>query len=144
MQMNHPLWPVVRESARRVVRIEKIIIQAPEEYSNDITHLCNLISEKIPQRSTFPSHEHTNSDEIWIYDNTNDEPYPIAYIGLSEPHTDVCWIELKIDQGFFSVLESCEQLLNAGYPGCVGCDNSLPEGRWNENTFRQERKNRSN
>lgn len=144
MQMNHPLWPVVRESARRVVRIEKIIIQAPEEYSNDITQLCNLISEKIPQRSTFPSHKHTNSDEIWIYDNTNDEPYPIAYIGLSEPSDDVCWIELKIDQGIFSVLESCEQLLNAGYPGCVGCDNSLPEGRWNENKFRLERKSRSN
>ena len=144
MQMNHPLWPVVRESARRVVRIEKIIIQAPEEYSNDITQLCNLISEKIPQRSTFPSHEHTNCDEICIYDNTNDEPYPIAYIGLSEPDNNVCWIELKIDQGFFSMLESCEQLLNAGYPGCVGCDNSLPEGRWNEKTFRQERKNHSN
>ena len=144
MQMNHPLWPVVRESARRVVRIEKIIIQAPEEYSNDITQLCNLISEKIPQRSTFPSHEHTNCDEIWIYDNTNDEPYPIAYIGLSEPDNNVCWIELKIDQGFFSMLESCEQLLNAGYPGCVGCDNSLPEGRWNEKMFRQERKNHSN
>ena len=144
MQMNHPLWPVVRESARRVVRIEKIIIQAPEEYSDDITQLCNLISEKIPQRSTFPSHEHTNCDEIWIYDNTNDEPYPIAYIGLSEPDNNVCWIELKIDQGFFSMLESCEQLLNAGYPGCVGCDNSLPEGRWNEKTFRQERKNHSN
>ena len=124
--------------------MRKIIIRAPEEYSNDITQLSNLISEKIPQRSTFPSHEHTNCDEIWIYDNTNDEPYPIAYIGLSEPHNNVCWIELKIDQGFFSMLESCEQLLNAGYPGCVGCDNSLPEGRWNEKTFRQERKNHSN
>ena len=143
MQMNHPLWPVVRESARRVVRTEEIIIQAPEKYSDDIIHLTNMISEKIPQRSTFPSHEHANSDEIWIYDNTDEEPFPIAYIGLFEPQTDVCWIELEIYQGFLSILESCEQLLNAGYPGCVGCDNSLPEGRWNEKKFRQERKNRS-
>ena len=101
MQMNHPLWPVVRESARRVVRIEKLLFEPRKNIQMISAQLSNLISEKIPQRSTFPSHEHTNTDEIWIYDNTNDEPYPIAYIGLSEPHTDVCWIELKIDQGFF-------------------------------------------
>ena len=54
--MNHPLWPVVRESARRVVRIEKISITAPDEYASDIIHLSGLIGDHIPQRSTFPVH----------------------------------------------------------------------------------------
>ena len=38
--------------------------------------------------------------------------------------------------GFDAVLESCLQLLNAGYPGCIGCDDSMQEGRWDERKFR--------
>ena len=140
MQMNHPLWPVVRESARRVVRIERISIFAPTEFSSGILHLTGLIGDHIPQRTTFPIHSKNENEEIWIYDDTKLESTPIIYIGYSEPHIDVCWIELPIKPGFDALMESSEQLLNAGYPGCVGCDESVQEGRWNEETFRHERK----
>ena len=140
MQMNHPLWPVVRESARRVVRIEKISIIAPDKYSTDILHLSSLIGDNIPQRSTFPTHIKSETEEIWIFDDTTLQSPPIIYIGNIEPQIDVCWIELEIRDGFDALMESSEQLLNAGYPGCVGCDDSIQEGRWNENIFRAERK----
>ena len=140
MQMNHPLWPVVRESARRVVRIEKISITAPDEYTSDINHLSGLIGDHIPQRSTFPVHSKVEREEIWIYDDTRVQSHPIIYIGNTEPQIDVCWIELPIKDGFNAIMESCEQLLNAGYPGCVGCDESIQEGRWDEEIFRAERK----
>ena len=48
---------------------------------------------------------------------------------------------MPIELGFSALMESCEQLLNAGYPGCVGCDESIPEGRWDEGEFRVGRKN---
>ena len=140
MQMNHPLWPVVRESARRVVRIEKISITAPDEYASEIVHLSSLIGDHVPQRSTFPVHRKSEKEEIWIYDDTRMQSPPIIYIGNTEPQIDVCWIELPINDGFNAIMESCEQLLNAGYPGCVGCDESIQEGRWDEEIFRAERK----
>ena len=144
MQMNHPLWPVVRESARRVVRIEQISISAPSEFYLDIVHLCSLISDNVPQRSTFPVHCKRETQEIWIYDDTKISSRPIAYIGSEEPSIDICWIELPIKEGFTALMESCEHLLNAGYPGCVSCDDSNQEGRWNEDIFRAERKKNLN
>ena len=53
MEMNHPLWPVVRESARRMVKSEDIIITAPDRFSDLIDDLSDKISEKIPQGSHF-------------------------------------------------------------------------------------------
>ena len=144
MQMNHPLWPVVRESARRVVRIEQISISAPSEFYSDIVRLRGLISDSVPQRSTFPVHNKCETQEISIYDETEINSRLIVYIGSEEPPIDICWIELPIKDGFAALMESCEHLLNAGYPGCVGCDDSIQEGRWNEDIFRVERKKNQN
>ena len=141
MQMNHPLWPVVRESARRTVRIERITIQAPEIYSSEVLRLTDLIGDNIPQRIAFPEFKNHTDEEIWIYEHTNGKSRPIVYIGYVEPQIDTCWIEMTIEEGFAALMESCEQLLNAGYPGCIGCDDSMPEGRWDEQNFRFARKN---
>ena len=46
---------------------------------------------------------------------------------------------MEIAEGFIAVIESCQQLLDAGYPGCVGCEGSIQEGRWNEIEFRDKR-----
>ena len=140
MQMNHPLWPVVRESARRTVRIESISIEAPKIFSAKVTHLTNLIGDNIPQRITLPEYKTSIHDEIWIFEQTNEQPRPIVYIGNIEPPIDTCWIEMPIDQGFNALMDSCEQLLIAGYPGCIGCDDSMPEGRWDERKFRFARR----
>ena len=45
----------------------------------------------------------------------------IVVIGMIEPDEKVCWIESEIIQGWKWLLESCQDLLEAGYPGCVGC-----------------------
>tara|TARA_Y100000589_G_scaffold132425_2_gene126167 strand:- start:2270 stop:2584 length:315 start_codon:yes stop_codon:yes gene_type:complete len=103
--------------------------------------LTDLIRDNIPQRITFPLHQSHANDEVWIYDNTDTISKPIVYIGDSEPPIEICWIEMPIELGFSALMESCEQLLNAGYPGCVGCDESIPEGRWDEGKFRVGRKN---
>ena len=139
MQMNHPLWPVVRESARRLVKSENISISAPLKYAALINDLGNYIGDKIPQRTTFPHHIESQSDEIFITDGASEQLRQLAYIGFSEPDLAVCWIEMNTSAGFAALIESCKQLLDAGYPGCVGCDGSINEGRWDEIEFRKQR-----
>ena len=139
MQMNHPLWPVVRESARRLVKSENITIHAPMKYATLINDLANYIGDKIPQRTTFPRHIENQADEILIADGTVGMHGKISYIGFSEPDLGVCWIEMDTGAGFAALIESCKQLLDAGYPGCIGCEGSIQEGRWNEKEFRNLR-----
>ncbi len=139
MQMNHPLWPVVRESARRLVKSENISIYAPMKYAPLIVDLGGYMGDKIPQRVNFPRHIENQADEILIVDSTVEQDGKIAYIGFSEPDIAVCWIEMNTSAGFAALIESCKQLLDAGYPGCVGCEGSIQEGRWNENEFRNLR-----
>ncbi|MEC8258335.1 MAG: hypothetical protein VXZ52_01635 [Candidatus Thermoplasmatota archaeon] len=143
MEMNHPLWPVVRESARRIVKSEDIIITAPDRFSDLIDELSDKISENIPQRVTFPIHETLNTNEIWVYSTINGIRQVMVYIGVTEPDISACWVEMSIDDGFSAVLHSCFQLLQAGYPGCVGCGGSAQEGRWDELAFRSRVSDRS-
>ena len=70
--MNHPLWPVVREAARRMVRIENLEIWAEQKFSDAIRELSNKISDHLPQRTTFPKHVIYNQNTIQIYENSGD------------------------------------------------------------------------
>ncbi len=140
MQMIHPLWPVVRESARRMVRLEQITIEADIKYLEQIRKLSDHISEKIPQRTTFPIHDRVDNEDIWIYHTSKENPLPIIYLGKEMPEENICWIEMDVSEGFEALIESCLQLLDAGYPGCNGCVDSVQEGRWNEREFRISRK----
>ena len=134
--MNHPLWPVVREAARRMVRIENLEIWAEQKFSDAIRELSNEISDHLPQRTTFPKHVIYNQNTIQIYENNGDNNTLIIEISNNEPNIEVCWVQMTGKTGFDAVLESCLQLLNAGYPGCIGCDDSMQEGRWDERKFR--------
>jgi hypothetical protein len=60
----------------------------------------------------------------------------IIEVGLVEPEMDVCWVKMTSEIGFTAIIDSCLQLLEAGYPGCIGCDDSIQEGRWDEKKFR--------
>ncbi|MBQ58930.1 MAG: hypothetical protein CMA66_00075 [Euryarchaeota archaeon] len=134
--MNHPLWPVVREAARRIVRLENLEIYAPNEFRESINELSSKISDHIPQRANFPKHVVDKENNIKIYDYCKKVPKLIIEVGLAEPEMDVCWVKMTSEVGFTAIIDSCLQLLEAGYPGCIGCDDSIQEGRWDEKKFR--------
>ena len=136
VRMNHPQWPVVREAARRMVRIENLEIWAEPQFSGDIYELSNKISDHLPQRTTFPKHVASNQGTIQIFDKSGDTNTLIIEISNIEPDIEVCWVQMDGEVGFAAVMESCLQLLDAGYPGCIGCDDSIQEGRWDERKFR--------
>ena len=121
---------------RRMVRIENLEIWAEQQFSADIYELSNKISDHLPQRTTFPQHVTCNQNTIRVFDKSGDTNTLIIEIGNNEPDIKVCWVQMTGDIGFAAVMESCLQLLNAGYPGCIGCDDSIQEGRWDERKFR--------
>ena len=118
--MNHPLWPVVREAARRIVRLENLEIYAPKEFRESINELSSKISDHIPQRANFPKHVVDKENNIKIYDCCKKVPKLIIEVGLVEPEMDVCWVKMTAEVGFTAIIDSCLQLLEAGYPGCIG------------------------
>jgi hypothetical protein len=141
--MNHPLWPVVREAARRIVRLENLEIHTPNEFIDSINELSSKISDHIPQRTNFPKHIVTEENAIKIYEKTGKKNKLIIEVSMFEPDIDVCWVQMTKENGFNAIIESCLQLLEAGYPGCIGCDDSIQEGRWDERKFRNSLKQKS-
>ena len=142
MRMDNDLWPVVRESARRVLRLENILIKLPHELKSTFQKLCDEISNHIPSRLVFPKAEFGEflSIEIKLLEPEIDLTETIVVIGMIEPDDNVCWIEGEIFQGWKWLLESCHDLLEAGYPGCVGCGGPNSEEPWNELEYRSKRK----
>ena len=142
MRMDNDLWPVVRESARRVLRLEKILIKLPYELKPTFEKLSDEISQYIPSRLIFPVAEfgEFESIEIELLEPEIDLTDIIVVIGMIEPDENVCWIESDITQGWKWLLESCHDLLEAGYPGCVGCGGPNSEEPWNELEYRSKRK----
>ena len=142
MRMDDPLWPVVRESARRILRLEHICFRIPMELSSDFKSLCDEISQNIPSRLIFPEAEFGDftSIEIILRNSKREHQEKIIVIGLSEPDEKICWIESEKIQGWKWLMESCYDLLSAGYPGCIGCGGPNSEEEWNEVDYRSKRK----
>ena len=142
MRMDNDLWPVVRESARRVLRLENISIELPIELASDFNELCDEISQNIPSRLVFPKvvYSEAESIEIKLLDSKPNFDETIVVIGMIEPDENVCWIESEIFQGWAWLIESCHELLEAGYPGCIGCGGPNSEEPWNEVQYRSNRK----
>ena len=142
MRMDDPLWLVVRESARRVLRLQNIVVKLPKRFKLDLEQLCDLVSESIPSRLIFPE-AIFDSKEVIIISLKKPEEYldgELIKIGLNEPDEDTCWIETNIERGWKLLLEACRELLLAGYPGCIGCGGPNAEKPWNEKIFRFQRK----
>ena len=59
----------------------------------------------------------------------------MADFGADEPDMEVCWVPLCNWADFF---EQVTDLLEAGYPGCIGCAGPGAEGEWNETSRRRQ------
>ena len=93
--MNHPLWPVVREAARRIVRLENLAIYTDEQFGDSINQLSNKISDHIPQRTNFPEHVVSKATTIQVFEKIEGTNKLIIQIGMIEPDIDVCWVPVS-------------------------------------------------
>jgi hypothetical protein len=135
MRITDPQWPALREAARRILRLKEIRIAIPPEYHSITNEMIVGLGEKQPARLTFP--QITEGTVIAVEMLTLEEELDgrIMQISHNEPDSDILWIKgdniLWLD-----IIDACEELLSAGYPGCVGCGGPNSEQKWNESNQR--------
>lgn len=139
MRIEDPMWPAVREVARRILREDSLVIQASESYMQELDDLILAMGDAQPARLAFPTLEVMQSSVIDITQRTttSNQSVHLARLGKQEPEPDVCWIPLATDEAWNSVLGACHELLVAGYPGCVGCGGPNSEDEWDESKSRK-------
>ena len=124
VDMNDPRWPSLREAARRFLREDNCVLILPEKYIESGWEIVQAISDNIPSRIEFPE---IKPGEFQITG--------IAHFGQTQPSIDICWVpDCSWEDFKIQVLD----LLEAGYPGCVGCGGPGSEEEWNEQSRRSQ------
>ena len=117
MDMNDPRWQSLREAARRLLREDDCTLIVPENIES-AWKLVQLISDYVPSKLGLPKVIEGVLSVVGL-----------AQIGGKEPSLDICWVP---DCGLEGFDEQVVDLLEAGYPGCVGCGGPGSEGEWDE------------
>lgn len=124
MDITDVRWPSLREAARRFLREDGCTLSVPQEYEDRAWDLVQKISDKVPAKLDLPD---VAIGELSVVG--------LAQIGGMMPEIDICWVP---DSNFTDFEEQVLDLLEAGYPGCVGCGGPGSEGMWNESIRRAE------
>ena len=124
MDITDVRWPSLREAARRFLREDGCILSVPEKYEKEAWDLVQKISDFVPSKIDLPS--------VVIGDLS---VLGLAKIGGKRPGLEICWVPNSCWSDFE---EQVLDLLNAGYPGCVGCGGPGSEGEWDESSRRSE------
>ncbi|MBT3477727.1 MAG: hypothetical protein HN458_07325 [Euryarchaeota archaeon] len=134
MRIDEPLWPVVRETSRLILREEDLVIELPKRYAMDFEKLILEMSDFQPAKINYPVYEGTESNSIDVFQmkENMEVKQHLAHIGMIEPNASVRWIKMTAEEGWINLLESCRELHEAGYPGCVGCGGPNSELPWDE------------
>jgi len=124
VEMNNPRWPSLREAARRFLKAEGCELSVPNNITKQAWELVQKISDNIPARLNLPT---VVEGEIQVEG--------LFQIGGVEPAMEICWVP---DCAWDDFSEQVLELLEAGYPGCVGCAGPGAEGEWNETVRRSK------
>ncbi|MGB1474860.1 MAG: hypothetical protein ACPG73_01520 [Candidatus Poseidoniaceae archaeon] len=124
MDITDIRWPSLREAARRFLREDGCTLSVPQEYENRAWDLVQKISDKVPSKLDLPD---VIIGELRVVE--------LAQIGGDRPSMEICWVP---NSNFSDFEEQVLDLLEAGYPGCIGCGGPGSEGEWNESLRRAE------
>ena len=131
MRITDPQWPALREAARRILRLKEIRITIPTEYHSITNEMILGLGEKQPSRLTFPQISEGSGIIVEMLTPEEELDGVIMQISHNEPDSDILWIKGDNDL-WLEILEACDDLLSAGYPGCVGCGGPNSEQKWDE------------
>ena len=131
MRITDPQWPALREAARRILRLKEIQIRIPTEY-HSITNIMILgLGDKQPSRLTFPKIAEGSDITVEMLVLEEELNGTIMQISHTEPDSNILWIKGDNDL-WLDILDACDDLLSAGYPGCIGCGGPNSEQKWDE------------
>ena len=138
MRVSDPRWPAVRELARTLLRTQSLRVVGPSWLEQELQPLTLKLSDVQPARTEFPSFGVGDAEAIQFTDPDNN--VIMAQCSQHEPASNVVWLPMGVVDGWTALSEVATDLLNAGYPGCLGCGGPHSEGEWEEHESRQRMK----
>ena len=126
VDMTDARWASLREACRRFLKEEGVLLEIPSSHRPAALLLVQAIADNIPSRLALP--------KIIVHDSEFQTVRKLFQLGGPEPNLETCWIPGEVWDDFF---KSCMELLEAGYPGCVGCAGPGAEGPWKEEARRR-------
>lgn len=135
MRITDPRWPAVREVARMILRVEDLLVKGPGWLEEPIVELGLRLADVQPARTMFPSFVLEEGDGIQLMETCS--AAPLASCSLDEPDVTTVWIPMPPSLAWEAISKICDDLLRAGYPGCLGCGGPHTEGEWDEVSSRQ-------
>ena len=138
MRITDPEWPAVQETARMMLREDVDLILAPQDIHDSIRELVLKMGDAMPSRKSFPRIDACQKDEITFYHDGNQTPS--FYCGNHPPTLDTVWVRMSGTLIWSTLIQSMYDLLDAGYPGCLGCGGAGAEEEWDEAASRMRMK----
>ena len=135
MRITDPRWPAVREIARTVLRTEALVVKGPAWLEPLIHRINVLLGDVQPSRTEFPEFLLETENKISLL--VKHANRPLAQCGRQEPSIEVVWLPMDTEGGWTSISAVVTELLEAGYPGCLGCGGPNSEEEWDESSSRK-------
>ncbi|MEL0312731.1 MAG: hypothetical protein VXA43_05015 [Candidatus Poseidoniales archaeon] len=139
MRISDTRWPVVRELARILLRTDELTVQGPVWLEQSVQNLALRLADVQPARTRFPQFNPGDQDAIsMIVPETSDV---LGRCCLDEPGIETVWLLMEPTEAWAAISTITDDLLRAGYPGCLGCGGPHTESAWDERASRQSMMN---
>ncbi len=134
MRPDDVRWPAAREAARRILRTARIVIVVVEEDLECAHQLVRAISEANPAQVNLPE---VRMDATPVIKDLDGEVPLVAWGASGDPRAVLFQSEGVLSVSFEDVAAMAHTLIEAGYPGCLGCGGPGLEDPWDEETWRR-------
>ena len=139
MRITDPRWPAVREFARILLRTEGLVVSGPT-WLEALLHALNIrLGDVQPSRTNFLEFTPMNDGSIEL--NLPHKSSTLAVCSEGEPPLETVWVPMDVESGWQAIAAVIGDLLDAGYPGCLGCGGPHTEDDWDEYASRKKMQN---
>ena len=124
----------MREWSRRFLRNSEILTKSTKDLSDKILNLHYYFNDKAPSQYSQIQQEIINEDSIYLYANNQ----LIGQVGgeIRREMTSVYIPADDVSVEWNHLERIILELIDAGYPGCVGCGGPDADEEWDENKNR--------
>lgn len=135
MEPYSQLELAMREWARRFLNHSEIFTRSPKTISKKILSLHLYFNDKAPSQYSIIQQGETSGDSILLYSNDT----LIGQVGgmIVEDLTSVYIPTKQLAKTWEMIEKIILHLIDAGYPGCIGCGGPGAEEIWDENKNRE-------
>ena len=133
MRPDDERWPAVREAARRILRTPHVRLEIPDSSMGQARNLVSAIAEADPARLALPELQPASSYTV----RDADDGTGLVCWANNAPEDSLLFLTSRPNAvSFEHVISMAHDLVEAGYPGCLGCGGPGLEAPWDELAWR--------